>query len=151
MDILSPRWRERYLTKADAWAKDCSKDPSSQVGCILVSDDGAELSTGYNGLPRGVQDLDQRISQRPEKYLWMAHAEENAITNAARHGVRLQGATAFVTFAPCSRCAGMLINAGVATVVYRDAQTRMPADEWRVAQAKFSEAGVKLICEPAPA
>lgn len=142
MDILSAKWATRFMNKAAAWAKECSKDPSSQVGAIIVSDDGAELSTGYNGLPRNVRDMPDRIEQRPEKYKWMAHAEENAIVNAARHGVRLQGATMFVTHHPCSRCAGMIVNAGIHCVVVGDGVTKMPADEVEVAMLKFGDARI---------
>ena len=102
-----------------------------------MSEDGAAvLSTGYNGLPRGVDDSPERIEKRPEKYLWMAHAEENAISNAARHGARLAGATAFVTHAPCARCAGMLVNAGLRYVYIGAGVTRLPQEEGEIAVAQ---------------
>lgn len=145
MDILSKKWATRFMGKASAWAIECSKDTSSQVGAIIVSDDGAELSTGYNGVARGVDDTPERIEVRPDKYWWMGHAEENAIVNAARHGVRLQGSTMFVTHHPCSRCAGMIVNSGIKCVVVGDGVTKMPEVEAVVARTKLLEAGVKLV------
>lgn len=142
MDIYSPKWRARFM--GIAWeVSEWSKDPATGVGCVIVSPDGSILATGYNGLPRGVDDLTDRL-ERPAKYLWTTHAEENAIANAAREGARLRGSVAFITHKPCSRCAGLLINAGVSTVVYGDGQTSMPEEEFTVALEKLDEAD-KLV------
>lgn len=145
MDALSPKWAGRFLRKAKAWAEECSKDPSSKVGAIVVSDTGRTLSEGFNGIPEGVNDLPERIEVRPDKYLWMAHAEENAIVNAAAEGVRLRGATMFTTHHPCSRCAGMIVGAKIKCVVVGDGVTKMPPEEVFVARTKLAEAGVLVI------
>lgn len=142
MNITDDKWSSRFLVKAKFWAELCSKDPSSKVGCLIVAHDGSELSSGYNGMPRGVNDSAVERMIRPEKYFWMQHAEENAIAQAARHGIKLEGAVAFVTHPPCSRCAGMMINAGIARVFVGGALHNMPAHETEVADLKFKEAGV---------
>jgi dCMP deaminase len=107
-------WDEYFLKMAWLAARK-SKDPSTHVGCIIVGPDKEILSTGFNGLPRGVRDVLERMD-RPEKYLWTAHAEENAVAQAARVGARLKGATAYVTHEPCARCVRSLIQAGIVEV-----------------------------------
>jgi dCMP deaminase len=144
MKIMHMKWVHRFIEMA--WhVADWSKDPSTKVGCIVVNDDGAVLTTGYNGLPRGVIDNADRMKREDGvKYLWTAHAEQNAISNAAMNGVRLKGATAFVTHHPCSRCAGMLVNAGVKHVVVGTGKTNMPSVEFDVARIMFEESGTGL-------
>lgn len=139
-------WSARYLALAGHIAG-WSKDPSTQVGCVVVSPDNAILATGYNGLPRGVDDLPERM-ERPAKYLWTSHAEENAVAHAARLGATLRGAAAYVTHHPCSRCARMLIQAGIARVVIGPGTTNMPAAEFECAAVTFREAGVAVEKEP---
>lgn len=139
---MSPKWTTRFLDMARTvagWSKD-----STQVGAIAVSDARAVLETGFNGLARGVEDLPERM-QRPAKYLWTGHAEENLVAHAARP--RLAGATVFVTHLCCSRCARILVNAGVRRVVCGDGTTSMPQEEFDVAVAAFREAGVELVTD----
>lgn len=94
-----------------------SKDPSTKVGAVIVGEDDEILSIGFNGFPRGVrEDLPERW-ERPEKYEWVVHAEENAILNAARVGTSLKGATLYVGGHPCASCAGSIVQAGISTVV----------------------------------
>lgn len=102
-----------------------SKDPSTQSGCVLVGPDHEVRSTGYNGLPRGVDDNNPDRNERPIKYKWYAHAELNAITNAARCGIATKGCTAYVNWHPCARCTAALIQAGVCRIVYYE----IPNDE----------------------
>lgn len=138
---MSPKWIGRFL--ADAWHKaGWSRDPSTQVGAVAVDADKTILESGYNGLPRGVDDLPERM-ERPAKYLWTAHAEEALVANAARP--RLKGSTVFVTHLCCNGCARMLINAGVARVVCGDGKTSMPQEQFDVAVQMFKEAGVELV------
>lgn len=118
-----------------------SKDPSTKVGCVVVGPDGEIRATGYNGIPRGVKDLPERL-ERPAKYLWVSHAEENAVAHAARVGVSLKGCRAYVTHHPCSRCARTLIQAGVELVVVGPNVTMMPEAEFATAGVMFEEAGV---------
>jgi dCMP deaminase len=137
-------WDQRFLDLAAlmaGWSKD-----STKVGAVAVSPDRAIVSTGYNGPPRGVRDLADRVgtpsSVNPNKLLWCAHAEENLVAQAARIGVSLLGTAVYVTHAPCSRCARMLIQAGVARVIWASGTTCMGAREFEVAAEMLAEAGV---------
>jgi len=108
---------------------------------VAVDPNRRILETGYNGIPRGVKDLPERM-ERPAKYLWTSHAEENLVAHAARD--RLLGSTVHVTHLCCARCARSLINAGVAHVVCGDGTTSMPKEEFEAARTMFEEAGVTL-------
>ena len=87
------------------------------MGCVVVGPDHEIRSTGFNGLPRGIEDNDERLNNREIKYPLICHAEENAIMHAARIGISLKDCTAYVTWPPC-RCARSLIQAGVSTIIY---------------------------------
>lgn len=132
-------WTRRFLGLAKQIA-DWSKD-TTKVGALAVDANRRILESGYNGIPRGVEDLPER-RERPAKYLWAAHAEENLVAHAARD--RLHGSTVYVTHLCCSRCTRMLINAGVAKVVCGPGTTSMPEEEFEVARQMFLEAGVEL-------
>jgi len=121
-----------------------SKDPNTKVGCIVVTEDKVIAATGYNGIPRGVEDKWERL-QRPAKYLWTAHAEENAVAHAARVGARLKNGIAYVTHEPCARCARTLIQAGIKTVYIGAGTTSMPVEEFEVSRIMFDEADVEII------
>ena len=110
-------WDKRFLQLAKH-ISEWSKDPSTQVGCVVVGPDRELRSTGFNGLPRGIEDNDQRLNNREIKYPLICHAEENAIMHAARIGMSLKDCTAYVTWPPCTRCARSLIQAGISTIVY---------------------------------
>lgn len=99
-----------------------------QVGAVLVKDKHL-LATGYNGAPSGIshcleigclrEELRIPSGERHELCRGL-HAEQNAIIQAAKHGVNIDGATLYCTTAPCVICAKMLINAGIERIVYRD-------------------------------
>ena len=139
---MTKNWTDYFLEMAHLVASK-SKDPNTKVGCIVVSEDKVVMATGYNGLPRGVEDKAERM-ERPAKYLWTSHAEENAVAQAARVGAKLKGGTAFVTHMPCSRCARTLIQAGIEYVVVDRGTTSMPQEEFDVAMQMFKEAGVDV-------
>jgi dCMP deaminase len=139
--MTSPLWHSRYLKLAEhlsSW----SKDPSTKVGCVIVGPDKDIRATGFNGFPRGVAD-DERLNDRDRKYMIICHAEENAIMNAARVGVPLQGCTAYVTWPPCTRCARSLIQAGICAVCFPSAEV---PERWRadfeISVALLKEAGI---------
>lgn len=140
--LIQGKWDIRFLQLAHEVAK-WSKDPSTKVGCILVKGKKV-ISMGYNGFPAGISDDLNRLEDRSIKYEVTVHAEVNAVTNAALHGVSTKGATAYVTFHPCSRCAAVLINAGISTVVV-SAHT-INCDRWldsfRLASSLLNEAGI---------
>ena len=124
-----------------------SRDPSSKIGCVILDGSGSVRTGGFNGIVRGVEDVEERMTVRPEKYLWMEHAERNAIYNAARIGIPLDGCVAFVTgLPPCARCARAIIQVGIRTVYYKG--VLIPEhwiDDMLVASVMLEEAGVERI------
>ncbi|RDE25170.1 CMP deaminase [Motiliproteus coralliicola] len=117
------KWHQRYIDLAHTVAS-WSKDPSTKVGAVIVSPNREVLSTGYNGFPRGMIDRPDWYADREFKHKHVVHAEANAILNAARYGVRLQGCTLYVTHPPCPSCARTIAQAGIEFVVYD-----IPTDE----------------------
>lgn len=97
-----------------------SKDPGTQVGSCIVSEDNKILSMGYNGLPIGCSDdefpWDREGNELETKYLYVTHSELNAILNY--RGGSLEGAKLYVSLFPCNECAKAIIQAGIKTVVY---------------------------------
>jgi dCMP deaminase len=132
----------RYLMGFAEHAATKSKD-STKVGAALVDSEGTVLLTGYNGPPRGVMDHPER-RERPQKYAYVSHAEQNLVAFAARKGIRTDGHHVYVTHMCCAGCAKTLIQAGIRKVVYGPGKTSMPAEEFDAARAMFSEAGVVL-------
>ena len=139
---MTKNWNDYFLEMAHLVASK-SKDPNTKVGCVIVTEDKVVAATGYNGLPRGVADKPERM-ERPAKYLWTSHAEENAVAQAARVGMPLKGGVAYVTHMPCSRCARTLVQAGVTAVIVDSGTTSMPKEEFEVAMQMFNEAGVEV-------
>ena len=100
-----------------------SKDPNTQVGCCIVSQDNKILSMGYNGLPKGCSDDEfpwLREGENPleTKYIYTVHSELNAILNY--RGGSLEGAKLYVTLFPCNECAKAIIQCGIKAVIYGD-------------------------------
>ena len=114
-------WLTHYMNGAN-WVKMKSKDPTTKVGCIITGPDHEIRTTGFNGLPRGCNDAvapyPERHDRAKEKYSWYAHAEENAVANAARMGASLKGCVAFITAFPCATCARILIGSGISEVYW---------------------------------
>lgn len=136
------KWHIRFLRLAGEVAS-WSKDPSTQVGCVLVSPDRRFIHPGYNGLPGGIPDTAERLLDRELKLALTIHAEENAILNARGS---VAGYRAYVTRHPCAGCAAKLIQSGVSEVHYlfiADFETRW-ADSLSVARTALQEAGVHL-------
>lgn len=124
-----------------------SRDPSTQVGAAIFRPDKTLASKGYNGFPRGVQDLEQRYADRPTKYLFTVHAELNALLTAREP---LHGYTLISTLFPCAACAGAIVQAGIACV-YAPEPKPAEVERWglsfRAAQIMFAEAGVVVRTE----
>jgi dCMP deaminase len=134
-------WDDFFLGMAD-YVASASKDPSTEVGCVLVDAKRRVIGVGYNGFPRGVDDHPCRYQNRELKYMITQHAEANAVLQAT---ASTAGATAFVTHPPCCNCAGILIQGGVTRVVTRTPEPGMAArfaESFRVASIMFSEAGI---------
>ena len=116
-NTLSISWKLKYMELAKTIAS-WSKDPSTQVGAICVGEIGQVLSQGYNGFPRGVLDLPEKLEDRTEKYKHTVHAEMNCIYHACRTGVSLKGSSMFVYGLPiCHECAKAIIQVGIKKVL----------------------------------
>jgi dCMP deaminase len=136
------KWNDYYMGIAK-YAASMAKH-TTKVGAILVGPHGEIRLTGYNGVPRGVEDTPERISG-DSRHKWHSHAEANLIAFAAREGIRTSGCSVYVTHFPCSSCARTLIQAGVEAVYFGDGTTTMPDEEFEVAEVMFDEAGVFLM------
>src|SRR5947209_9505633 len=113
-------WDEYFICIATAVSIK-SKDPRCRVGAVIISEaDHLILSTGFNGLPRGVYDSEALLADADEKLKIICHAELNAITNAARTGVALDGATIYVTKFPCLACCNSIVQAGIKRIYTHD-------------------------------
>lgn len=151
-------WDEYMVTIAMAVAQK-SKDPSTKVGAVIVGEHRNIISTGFNGFPRGVREhvkscgphpgLDEERWSRPAKYLRVEHAERNAVFNAARHGIRLEGSRMYLNWepCPCTDCARAIIQSGIIEVVGPDIPfggvgKGIHYDVDDVAKSMLSEAGV---------
>lgn len=117
MTIINSKWDNRFMKLAreiSTW----SKDPSSKIGAVIVDDDRRILATGYNGFPRGVEDTEERLNDKEQKYARVVHAEANALLSALYSGVSVKGATLYVWGLPvCGDCTKLVIQSGIQRVV----------------------------------
>ena len=109
-------WDSTFMMLAEVMADCRSKDPSTQVGCVIVTPDKDPVAFGYNGFGEGSYE-DDHLWDRPQKYTHVIHAETNAIGRAAKRGCSTGGCTAYVTAFPCLSCAKQLIAASIIRVV----------------------------------
>lgn len=135
-------WDEFFMGVA-LLAAQRSKDPSTQVGACIVSQDNIIISTGYNGLPNGCSDDEFPWAREGEqtKYPFVVHAELNAILNS--NGRDLRGSRIFVDLFPCNECAKAIIQSGIREVVYlSDKYADTPATQ--ASKRMLQAAGVRL-------
>lgn len=121
-----------------------SKDPSTQVGAIIVTDENYIVSTGYNGFPSKMKETEEDWLNKPVKYDTVIHAEANAVGIAAKRGSRTDGATMYCTHFPCLNCAKTIIAAGIKKLIW---QTEVAgwAEENKKAKTLLEKAGVELF------
>ena len=133
-----PKWDARFMAVAREVAS-WSKDPCEQVGAVLVSPDGRQVSWGFNGLPKGIAD-DERLHDWKIKRQLSVHAERNARDNCA---VRPEGWHLFVTKFPCAPCATTIIQSGIVHVIAPPIEEESSwAESQQLAKAVLTEAGV---------
>ena len=148
-EFVMDKWDKRFAQMAklvSSWSS-CFQD-SRQVGAVVVKDKRI-LTTGYNGAPSGVESCkDKGVCLRKKlniasgtrhELCYAVHAEQNAIVQAAKLGVSLDGATIFCTHQPCVICAKMIINSGIKRVVYEFGYP----DEFSI--ELFDEAGIEVV------
>ena len=134
------KWDHRFLALAD-YISDWSKDPSTQVGCVLTKKRRV-VSMGFNGFPAGVEDTEERLADRDIKYEMVVHAEQNALMFA---GDRAEGCVLYVhPLPPCARCAVLVIQAGIVRVVcdQPDFDHERWGEQAKIADTMFREAGL---------
>jgi len=143
-------WDKRYLQIAkqiSLW----SKDPSTQVGAIVIGKHGQVLAQGYNGFPRKINDTIERLKNREEKYKYTIHAEMNCIYNASLSGISLENGSLYVYGLPiCSECAKGIIQVGIIKVIALFPQKNV-SDKWKassnLSMEMFDEAGIQYYFE----
>ena len=124
------KWDERFMkmTYTIAEWSSCYRKGRS-IGCVIVRDKRI-MTTGYNGAPAGIRTCREKGECLRDKLgiasgtrmetCYAVHAEQNAIVQAAKLGVSIEGATLYCTHQPCSMCCKMIINSGIRRVVYRE-------------------------------
>lgn len=137
---MNSKWDTRWLemaTHVSGW----SKDPSTQVGAVIVRDGNRMVSLGYNGYPRGV--LDSCYHDKEYKYARVVHAEVNAVLEA-----KGEGDTLYCTHVCCNECAKIICQTNIKKVVYdeglsADREVQYGVD---VTRSMFRERGISLLC-----
>ena len=136
-------WDEYFMGVA-MLAGERSKDPNTQVGACIVSDDNKILSIGYNGMPLGCSDdvfSWERDGKEDSKYFYTVHSELNTILNY--RGGSLEGSKIYVTLFPCNECAKAIIQSGIKEVIYwKDFYKDTP--EVKASKRMLTTAGVEL-------
>ena len=123
------KWDQRFMDMAEkvsTWSS-CFQE-NRQVGAVIIRDKRI-LTTGYNGAGSGIKSCKERgeclrrklniASGTRQEICYAIHAEQNAIIQAAKMGVSVDGATIYCTHQPCSICAKMIINSGIKRIVYK--------------------------------
>lgn len=137
-----PSWDDYFFGICDAVSQR-SKDESTQLGSVIIDVRKRLVATGYNSFPSGINDLKPERQVRPLKYLYMEHAERNAIFNAVAplHGCTMYGGN----WLPCPDCARAIINVGIVTVVVKSIEIpERWKDNMRNAVLMLFEADVKI-------
>ncbi len=136
-------WDQYFMGIAMLSAKR-SKDPSTQVGACIVSDENKILSVGYNGMPHCCNDDDfpweREGAPLDTKYMYVCHAELNAILNYS--GTCLKGSRLYVTLFPCNECAKAIIQTGIKELIYADNKYD-GTDGVEASKKMFDAAGIK--------
>ena len=130
--MLGDPWDHRFMDLAghiSTW----SKDPSTKVGAVVVSDDKQILSIGWNGFPRGIEDTDTRLNNRTIKYDLVCHEEKNAIYNATHNGVSLKNGNIYIHgMYLCPECAKGIIQCGIKAVMVSEKIVSQNTLQWQI-------------------
>ncbi len=143
------KWDSRFMEMAflvSSWSS-CYKE-NRQVGAVIARDKRI-ITTGYNGAGSGISSCkDRGVCIRNERGIasgtcheicYAVHAEQNAIIQAAKLGISVEGATLYCTHQPCSICAKMIINSGIKKVIFKEGYP----DEFSMEM--FNEAGLEIV------
>jgi dCMP deaminase len=150
MDMIEEISWDQYFMSMAYLVGMKSKDKSTKVGCVIVGPDNEVVSTGYNSFPRLLNDNVPERHEKPLKYMFIAHAERNAISNASRIGVSTKNCRIYLPWYPCVDCASILIQSGITEIILH---SEFPgnihnSDKWtdnmRVGQEMLKECGVTV-------
>lgn len=122
MNKRTPISWDEYFMGIAVFSSLRSKDPNTQVGACIADKDHKVVSIGYNGMPRGIDESQVSWDNGDglnSKYLYVCHAEFNAILNT-RDGTALKDCVLYATLFPCNECAKAIIQTGIKEVVYAD-------------------------------
>lgn len=143
ISITPSKWDKRFIELAE-FIGQWSKDPSTQVGAVIVRPDKTIASVGYNGFPRGTDDGAHLYEEKEVKYARIVHAEINAIISA--QNADFKGCTIYVSpLYPCPQCAAALIQAGITRVVARLSNRPDWKDRFAISKQLMREAGVGFV------
>lgn len=136
-------WNEYFTDLSEAVSKK-SKDPSTKVGAVIVDQNNTVVSVGYNGFVQGCDE--SKLSwERPHKYLYVIHAEMNALLFAKRD---LRGTKMFLTDAPCDNCLKHCLQAGIREIYYKSADVmiqRGSQDQKNTVKKLIEATGAKVV------
>ena len=142
--MLDDKWKKRFL-KLSKEISTWSKDPSTKVGALIISEDRNIISTGYNGFPRGIEDTEERLNNRETKYKFILHAEMNCILNALYNGRSVKDCILFVHgLPPCSECTKSIIQAGIKKVITDSKATDNWKESLKLSLEMLKEANVEI-------
>ena len=130
-------WDECFMTMAETVSMR-SKDMTTKVGVIIVSEEKNHVAIGYNGFPTGMSENQSRWDN---KNSYVVHAELNAVINAKAD---LTGWTVYTTMFPCTECTKMLLQTGVSRVVYKDRSSASVEDSWKFSKVLLEEMGISV-------
>jgi dCMP deaminase len=140
-----PDWDDYFLDLARQVSRR-SPDPHTKHGCVIVDADRRVISTGYNGPIAGLPH-DMVPMERPLKYIWFIHAEDNAVAFAR---CDLRGATAYVTGPPCAACFRRLLQVGIRRIVHGDTMAAsLTQDEMEACRTMAAALDVEWIQQSA--
>jgi len=115
-----------------------SNDEKTHVGAVILSPEGTIISVGANSLTRGVPNTPE-VQERPEKYYWFEHAERNAIFEAAKLGIPLEGSVMYTNGIPCVDCARAIVQSGIKEVVYDELWGKMSTSSTKYSDTSRSK------------
>lgn len=156
---VEPTWDQFYLTMAYTVAER-SPDKRTKMGSVITSEEMEVLSVGFNTLPMGLDIEDDQYQFRPQKYRYFIHAEDYAINQMVRSGVRIEPFCLYTQCVPCCRCLNNAIQVGIKRVVYhkqgQDAymkfagETHVWNDEGRTSLEIAEKCGVEMVAFNGP-
>ncbi len=141
------KWDMRFMRLTDELAS-WSREKGKRVGAVIIDNENIICSTGFNGFPRGIDDSKDERHDRDSgaKHLWSTHAERNAIYNAARVGIPINGCRIYSSTFPCIECTKAIIQSGIKELITRNPNFNDPrwGEEFRFAQSMLAESNVEI-------